>query len=570
MYRYLPKRSIAFFLLALAFVASPGLMADTPVQVYILMGQSNMVGMGTVAGDVDGTLQYAVDTKGLYPYLGSSSNWNTRTDVRHVYVQSSGTGPVSLLNNEWMSVASDDGKIGPEYGIGHALGNAIDAPVMVLKSCIGNRSLGWDLLPPGSEQYVVGDNTYAGYGDSPDKWETGTTPVPISWYAGMQYDGDIRNAKAVLDNIGDYYPGATEYEVAGFLFWQGDKDRYSEVYADRYEQNLVQLIEQLRVEFNAPNANFVCATLGQTEIGDTTAPANDQLILDAQLAVSDAEKYPQFEDNVATVYSNPLSQGGASNGHYNNNAETYMNVGEAMGDAMTSMLRTLPYATIDLQTGEIKIVNPADGDIDMAFTNLSITSEAGALDPANWAAITGNYDLAGNRSVDDDGNWTVTSSTTGELSEAAEAGGGDGLITIANEISLGVGAWIQNPTKDLQFAYTDPNGVVHQLSLRYVGTNTPEADLNFDGMVDELDWPIFLAGNQGDLSGMSAAQKYQAGDLDGDGDSDIYDFALFRDAFESMNPAGAFEVMAASYVPEPTVLSLVALGGLALLRRRRA
>ena len=59
---------------------------------------------------------------------------------------------------------------------------------------------------------------------------------------------------------------------------------------------------------------------------------------------SATEKYPQFEDNVATVYSNPLSQGGASNGHYNNNAETYMNVGEAMGDAMVSMLRTLPCA----------------------------------------------------------------------------------------------------------------------------------------------------------------------------------------------------------------------------------
>jgi len=30
--------------------------------------------------------------------------------------------------------------IGPEFGIGHRLGNAIDAPVMILKSCIGNRA----------------------------------------------------------------------------------------------------------------------------------------------------------------------------------------------------------------------------------------------------------------------------------------------------------------------------------------------------------------------------------------------------------------------------------------------
>lgn len=41
--------------------------------------------------------------------------------------------------------------IGPEIGIGHHLGNVTDAPVMILKSCIGNRSLGWDLLPPGPQ-----------------------------------------------------------------------------------------------------------------------------------------------------------------------------------------------------------------------------------------------------------------------------------------------------------------------------------------------------------------------------------------------------------------------------------
>ena len=31
--------------------------------------QSNMLGFGHVYGDMDGTLEYAVRTKGLYPYL---------------------------------------------------------------------------------------------------------------------------------------------------------------------------------------------------------------------------------------------------------------------------------------------------------------------------------------------------------------------------------------------------------------------------------------------------------------------------------------------------------------------
>ena len=48
-------------------------------------------------------------------------------------------------------------------------------------------------------------------------------------------------------------------------------------------------------------------------------------------------KYSEFAGNVATVYSHPLSKGGSSNGHYNGNAETYMNIGEAMGRVMVNL-----------------------------------------------------------------------------------------------------------------------------------------------------------------------------------------------------------------------------------------
>ncbi len=98
----------------------------------------------------------------------------------------------------------------------------------------------------------------------------------------------------------------------------------------------------MRSEFKAPKAKFVVATLGQTAKDAT--PENDQennekRILDAQLAVDGAAgKYPEFKGNVATVYTHPLSQGGASNSHYNGNARTYMDVGLAMGDAMAKLL----------------------------------------------------------------------------------------------------------------------------------------------------------------------------------------------------------------------------------------
>jgi hypothetical protein len=310
-----------------------------PVQVYLLLGQSNMIGFGKIKGG-DGSLEYAVKEKKLYPYLADDAGrWTVRKDVRNVRVMGSGTGGMRVLNNEWMTIKGRT--IGPEIGIGHYLGQATDAPVLILKSCIGNRSLGWDLLPPGSPSFEFKDRGkvwhYAGYKESPLRWEKDTEPRKINWYAGMQYDGDVARAKQVLAELDKYYPGAKKYEIAGFFFWQGDKDRYDPGHASRYEQNLVHLIKQLRKDFDAPGAKFVCATLGQTKKGAT---GNEGKILEAQLAVDGKTgKYREFKGNVATVYSHPLSRGGASNSHYGGNAETYMNVGEAMGRAMVELLK---------------------------------------------------------------------------------------------------------------------------------------------------------------------------------------------------------------------------------------
>ena len=317
------------------------------VQVYILLGQSNMLGMGHVGkypDDIakDGTLQCAVHQKGLYPYLlDSSKNWATSPTVRNVRVMDGKRGnPYDVYHNEFMTI-QNGARIGPEVGIGHSLERASrkKKPILLLKSCIGNRSLGWDLLPPGSPRYVYQDTVYAGYQDSPSQWpQDQPKPDPIDWYAGKQYDSDVAHCRDVLANLDTFYPGATKYKVAGFFWWQGDKDRYTEAYGVHYEANLVRLINQLRADFRAPDAKFVLATLGQTVMDDTKADT-EQTILNAMMAVDgNSGKHPEFLGNVATVYSHPLSKGGASNGHYNGNAETYMNVGQAMGQAMAELV----------------------------------------------------------------------------------------------------------------------------------------------------------------------------------------------------------------------------------------
>jgi hypothetical protein len=318
-----------------------------PVKVVLIMGQSNAVGMGQVAGDKDGTLEMAVKTEKLYPYLlDASGDWAERNDVRNVQVMVGKGGGMSVLHNEALKVNGKK-KIGVEFGFGHQIGDFMDEPVMILKSCIGNRALGWDLLPPGSEGFEFTtkdaktgqDVTYVhpGYKGSPQLWEKGTEPKPIAWYAGKQYDDDVANAKKVLAELDKYYPGAKSYEVAGFLWWQGERDCGREAHSKRYELNLVNLIKSLRKDFNAPNAKFVIATLGEATKG---GGGNTETVMNAMLAVDGKTgKYTEFKGNVATVYTHDMARGGSGNGHYGGNAKVYMDVGEAMGKAMVELLK---------------------------------------------------------------------------------------------------------------------------------------------------------------------------------------------------------------------------------------
>ena len=311
-----------------------------PVQVYILLGQSNMLGFGKV-GPVDtvGTLEYLAKNNEMYPHLFDDDlGANERQDVRYVHVMHR-RGKMGVMRNEWLK---PNRSFGPELGFGNVLGYVHDEPVLVLKACIGNRSLGWDLLPPGSEQFEFEGKIYAGYKESPLSWDKGTTPEPINWYAGKQYDDDIANAKTVLKNLKDYYPGyqSQGFEVAGFVWWQGHKDQNA-AHASRYEQNLVHLIKTLRKDFDAPNAKFVLATIA---FGGTELKGHGLTVAKAQLAVSEETgKYPEFKGNVKAIDARPYwrsaedSPNKRQGYHYFHNAETYMEVGDALGRAMAKL-----------------------------------------------------------------------------------------------------------------------------------------------------------------------------------------------------------------------------------------
>ena len=302
-----------------------------PFKITYFSADANGLGW-IVRLDVPGALSTMVKLKGMYPYLiDESRQWKFRDDVYY-------KGVVAATGSHWLGVAR--GRIGPELGFGHAVGNHMKEPVLILKTSQGNRSLSWDFLPPGSKRFEYDGKIYAGYKESPLSWSKGSDPEPINWYAGKQYDDCFGAAHDVLDNFDKEFPHwqGRGYEVEGFVWWQGDKDRYNEAHAVHYEKNLVRLIKTLRGEFKAPSAKFVVATLGQTARGEP--PGNEKLILDGQLAVDGASgKYPEFRGNVATVYTHPLSQGGASNSHYDGNSQTYMDIGEAIGEAMVGLMK---------------------------------------------------------------------------------------------------------------------------------------------------------------------------------------------------------------------------------------
>lgn len=291
-----------------------------PVKVFIMMGQSNMVGMSPMS-----SLTEYCKTKKMYPYLlDDEGKWAQRSDVRCAMV---------TCNQHEGPLAPGFGArgIGVELGFGWQVGDFYKEPVLLIKACIGNRSLGWDLLPPGSEPYD-GEPGYRGTKENPKG--NGEIPAGAGWYAGKQYDDDTANAKAALANLDKYYPGAKNYEVAGFVFWQGEKDHGNQNHMNRYEENLVRFIKALRKDFNSPNAKFVCGTLGESKKG------SGDKVMEACFAVDgESGKHPEFKGNVKAVYTNPICNGGSGNGHYGGDAGTYMNVGEAMGKAMVELMK---------------------------------------------------------------------------------------------------------------------------------------------------------------------------------------------------------------------------------------
>ena len=230
---------------------------------------------------------------------------------------------------------------------------------------------------------------------------------------------------------------------------------------------------------------------------------------------------------------------------------------------------------VNRDSGVMTLINSSGAAL-AGLQSYSMTSATGALNSAGWKPITDNYDNSagpGDGSVDADDNWSISTTSKGELGEAADGGNG-GSLAINQQVVLSQpgGSWIQTPNEDVRIELNFAGGVTRSANVDFIGNGGARfgvGDLNFDGILTVADWTIFIAGAETDLSSLSVAEAYQRGDLDGDGVNSIGDFGIFKTAYDEVNGAGAFAAMLAT-IPEPTTSLLVALAAACLAGRRGA
>ena len=160
-------------------------------------------------------------------------------------------------------------------------------------------------------------------------------------------------------------------------------------------------------------------------------------------------------------------------------------------------------------------------------------------------------------------NWVELEESDEELAEAtltAQALGVNQTLALGNVGRI-------NPFNDLSAEILLADGTVINGYVEYTGTAEKFADLNFDGTIDVADYGLLNASLFAQHTTLTGYQAYQAGDLDGDADTDEVDFIAFKRAFIADNPGGA--AAAGFAIPEPATWCMGAMAAFALLARNK-
>ncbi len=309
------------------------------IKVFILAGQSNMVGYGhseigdsSVAGAI-GSLRYLANNNGLYPEYDytsllvdpgqpATSNWKTRSDVKVWWKNGqSGNldGPKGLGDLGPPFRGSNTNWFGPELGFGQVIGDyyATD-DVLIIKAAWGGHKLVSDFRPPSAVADRGGE-------------------------VGASYLEIFNDAREVLNNLDTEFPewSGRGYQIVGFAWHQGTSDKAPVEVADEYKDNLPDLISDVRAEFGNPDLPFVIATTGMSNSGpiEPYPYTGYHAVEKAQLWVSGIDQPANVLTDDTRGYWEDAADSPANQGfHWNQNARSYFRVGLGLGNKMESLL----------------------------------------------------------------------------------------------------------------------------------------------------------------------------------------------------------------------------------------
>jgi len=169
----------------------------------------------------------------------------------------------------------DPSKIGPEYGFGLSIAQKVDGPILLIKTSWGGKSLNVDFRPPSAAPHENAN-------------------------AGQCYRLMNEEVHKVLSNLKENHPAydpAAGYEIAGFVWFQGFNDQFDPAFRANYKDNMIAFIKDIRAEYKTPKMPFVIGVLGTPQTKEKV-DANEVSV--AQRA---AASVPEFKGNVVAVES---------------------------------------------------------------------------------------------------------------------------------------------------------------------------------------------------------------------------------------------------------------------------
>ena len=285
----MPPRLIVI-LVAASLFSSQANAAD--LRVYFLVGQSNMEGKGNPI-HLD-TYKSDPMIAPTYASLKDGDGWRVRDDVWITYPSKARGGPLHGPLTVGYGTKGED-SIGPEFGFGHAVGNSIDDPVLLIKIAWGGKSLAVDFRPPSlpPEQAEVDRLLERARRKNPE-----TPEAEVRERFGYYYREMLRHAKEELANVGERFPELASHEpvISGFIWHQGFNDKVQrEQKATRfaeYSERLIAFIKDVRHDLNAPGMPFI---IGELSTGGIPQRG------DFQVAQQKAAAHPEFAGNVTFV-----------------------------------------------------------------------------------------------------------------------------------------------------------------------------------------------------------------------------------------------------------------------------